>query len=47
MIPMTTRDTYDIKKNEIQEIFERMMEAAKWHAQLQVQFDQELQKQDD
>lgn len=47
---MTTRDTYDMdqaKKIELyetqqKELFEKLIEITKWHAQLQIDFEREL-----
>ncbi|MFZ9715869.1 MAG: hypothetical protein ACO3CH_00230 [Ilumatobacteraceae bacterium] len=45
---MTSRDTHDIEQYELEEklavIYERMLDIARWHAQLQVSFDRVLQR---
>jgi hypothetical protein len=41
---MTTRDTHDIHQYEIEKYVERIMEAIRIHAQIQIDFDRELQR---
>jgi len=45
---MTSRDTHDIQEYELEkklaDIYERMMDIARWHAQLQVSFDRVLER---
>lgn len=43
---MTSTDTYDIKKYKTEELFEKLLEITKWHAQLQVDFFNELNEQE-
>lgn len=39
---MTSRDTYDIRSYEQEELYLKLIEIAKWHAQLQINFEKEL-----
>lgn len=39
---MTTKDTYDIQEARKIELYERLIEITKWHAQLQIDFEKEL-----
>lgn len=41
---MTTRDTYDIEEAKRMELYEKLLEITKWHAQLQIDFERELLK---
>ena len=39
---MTTKDTYDIQEARRIELYEKLIEITKWHAQLQIDFEKEL-----
>lgn len=41
---MTTRDTHDIQEAKRIELYEKLLEITKWHAQLQIDFERELLK---
>jgi hypothetical protein len=41
---MTTRDTHDINAYELEKYVERIMEAIRIHAQIQIDFDLDLQR---
>lgn len=41
---MTTRDTHDIQEAKRMELYEKLLEITKWHAQLQIDFERELLK---
>jgi hypothetical protein len=44
---VTTRDTCDIeeaKKMDLMDIYEKLIQIAKWHAQLQIEFERQLLK---
>ena len=41
---MTTRDTHDIQEAKKMELYEKLLEITKWHAQLQIDFERELLK---
>ena len=39
---MTSRDLYDIEQHKKEELYNRLLEITKWHAQLQIDFEKEL-----
>lgn len=39
---MTSRDTHDIQEAKRIELYEKLLEITKWHAQLQIDFEREL-----
>jgi hypothetical protein len=39
---MTTRDTHDIQEAKRMDLYEKLLEITKWHAQLQIDFEREL-----
>lgn len=43
---MTTRDTYDIEQAQKMDIYEILVEIMKWHAQIQIDFFNELNEQE-
>lgn len=44
---MTSTDTYDMKKYKTEELFEKLLEITKWHAQIQIDFFNELNQEKD
>lgn len=39
---MTSKDTHDIQEARRIELYEKLIEITKWHAQLQIDFEKEL-----
>lgn len=44
---MTSADTYDINKYKVEQLIEKLLEITKWHAQIQIDFFKDLEKQED